>query len=317
MMKVLLDMDEKQFLESWMANRLPGHLLGTEKDMTMDIMFSKEDIWERAIAYGTLYEEQLRKVDEYGKEEFLEAVIQRINHNFDANDGVDWITVDNTIKDAFDVLCADIEVTAQDDISLDGLRTALQRYDEKGKPAKCGPWTVHEGGYDLLWQLCYEERPVVGCYRNGDFDNLERECGVSDKTFSQICDLIHAAFPECQMSPVDQKRIKGDLEDISLDGLRTAFQRFAGNEEVGLCGPWSVFAIVDDSSDAIWQLNYDHKAVVACFDCDGEISLERISRVPDKTFSEICDLAKSVFPECQMSFNEQQAIQKNNQSLGK
>ena len=119
------------------------------------------------------------------------------------------------------------------------------------------------------------------------------------------------------MSPVDQKRIKGDLEDISLDGLRTAFQRFAGNEEVGLCGPWSVFAIVDDSSDAIWQLNYDHKAVVACFDCDGEISLERISRVPDKTFSEICDLAKSVFPECQMSFNEQQAIQKNNQSLGK
>lgn len=94
------------------------------------------------------------------------------------------------------------------DINLDGLRNCLLRYDQFGKSGHCGPWVIHDGGYDLLWELCYNSKPVVGCHNNGSDAFLERCFNMKDKTFSEICDVVHSVFPECIMSPIERQKIQ-------------------------------------------------------------------------------------------------------------
>ncbi len=121
-----------------------------------------------------------------------------------------------------DARCSHSEASnAEQNISLDGLRTALQRFDDDGQQGKCGDWEIHLGGYDRWWELCYGGVPVVSCtasgeYRsNGDeYGNLERECYVTDKVFTQICDLISSAYLECRMSPYEQKKIHDNSQAL-------------------------------------------------------------------------------------------------------
>ncbi len=208
-MKVLLDINDNRFCKLLALNELPGQLLGTEKDMTMDIMFSKEDILGRVNALDNDGQIDFSKIDDYGVDIFLESVIDRINHNFDANNGVDWSFVDASIKDSFDAILFEDKMRSDsdDNISLDGLRGALQRYNANGIEASCGPWSIHDGGYDLLWVLSYEGKSLVGCYRSGDHGDLKRQCKFSDKTFSEICDLVQSAYPECRMSVNEQVKM--------------------------------------------------------------------------------------------------------------
>lgn len=48
-------------------------------------------------------------------------------------------------------------------INFTGLRTALEKFDENGKHAKCGKWSIANGGYDLWWEIYYEGYTVLQC----------------------------------------------------------------------------------------------------------------------------------------------------------
>lgn len=49
------------------------------------------------------------------------------------------------------------------DISFKGLKSALKKFDENGKYARCGHWSIANGGYDLYWEIYYKGCPVLQC----------------------------------------------------------------------------------------------------------------------------------------------------------
>ncbi len=214
-MKVLLDIDESKFINLFATNKLPGKLLGTEKNMTMNSMFNELDIWQQSL--DLLDKHELAKIDEFDvRQDFIEDVIKQLNKDFDANEGVSWVTVNNAILDTYDKYATKFAEFGEE-ISLDGLRQALERYDESGKEGLCFLWDIHRGAYDKWWEASYNGRAVFGCYASGkrgnsgvgEYGNLERDTGgIPDKTFKEICDIVHSVFPECRMAPEEQSKIQ-------------------------------------------------------------------------------------------------------------
>lgn len=45
----------------------------------------------------------------------------------------------------------------------EGLRACLKEFDEGGKTASCGKWKIARGGYDLNWELYYDNEAVMQC----------------------------------------------------------------------------------------------------------------------------------------------------------
>ena len=223
-MKVLIDIDEARLPEIESSAKI----LGTEKDMALDAVFTAEDVW-KLIAAPNFAEkpfdnEKLLNIESYGRKEFLETVVSRLNHHFDANEGLNWMMIYNTAESAYNDLALDKEQTAVvDHISVDGLRTALRRYNENGRHGKCGPWEIHNGGYYRWWEICHEGQVVVACYASDEYGggaclrelgNLERERHLADKTFSNICKIVCEEFPECRMSPKEQQKINENKQSF-------------------------------------------------------------------------------------------------------
>lgn len=44
-----------------------------------------------------------------------------------------------------------------DNFELRGLRDCLRSFDENGRYAHRGRWSIGRGGYDLQWELCYTD----------------------------------------------------------------------------------------------------------------------------------------------------------------
>ena len=220
-MKVLIDIDEARLPEIESSAKI----LGTEKDMALDAVFTAEDVWNLIADTDSAKEpfdnEKLLNIESYGRKEFLETVVSCLNHHFDAGKGMNWDMVYNTAQDTYNDLALDKEQTAVvDHISVDGLRAALRRYDENGTQGKCGPWEIHNGGYDRWWELCHEGRVLVACsasgeYKNGkEFGNIERERHLADKTFANICKIVGEEFPECRMAPKEQQKINENKQSF-------------------------------------------------------------------------------------------------------
>lgn len=39
----------------------------------------------------------------------------------------------------------------------------LEKFDEDGRYAGCGKWTIGKGGYDLWWEIYYDNQCVLRC----------------------------------------------------------------------------------------------------------------------------------------------------------
>lgn len=48
-------------------------------------------------------------------------------------------------------------------IVFTGLKTVLNQFDKTGKYAKCGNWSIANGGYDLWWEIYYNGYTVLQC----------------------------------------------------------------------------------------------------------------------------------------------------------
>ena len=92
------------------------------------------------------------------------------------------------------------------DIPLDGLHKAFERYEENGMEGQSG-W----------WDLSFADQPVAHCYpsedftRDGQIGHISRtDEHLSDKSFSDICDIIQSVSPYCKMDPEEQAKINAN-----------------------------------------------------------------------------------------------------------
>ncbi|MBR5163826.1 MAG: hypothetical protein IKW79_07360, partial [Schwartzia sp.] len=154
-MKVLIEVDESKLQEVAGALKKPeigAKILGTGKNMTLDTVFAAEDVWtlivdpchEASFASDHFDDVQLLNIESYGRNEYLETVINWLNHHFDANEGLNWQLVFSAAKHIYNALNLEKEAYAViDHVSVDGLRTALRRYDDNGERGECGSWEIH------------------------------------------------------------------------------------------------------------------------------------------------------------------------------
>ena len=80
------------------------------------------------------------------------------------------------------------------DFKLTGLRETLRRFDANGTSATSGHWRIANGGYDLDWELYYDNQPVVDCVA-GCLQNI---C-LPDSAWNKISQKILAEYPDVSL----------------------------------------------------------------------------------------------------------------------
>ena len=227
-------------------------VLGTEKDMTLQTVFSKEDVrtlvsdMEYSVYPGDVFsEEQLSQIDQYGWDKYLESVIDRLNQHFDAEDGLGWPNVIYEAQETYkavsrvlrqkekvggETVVPDSARSSADgvvDIPLDGLFQAITRYDYTAFSSGnargiCGLWEVTNNSdrHDFNdFIAAYGSNPVFSCKVSEELTpggqhylDLRRECNLSDKTFSQICDTVQSIYMFARMAPEEWAKIQSNTQ---------------------------------------------------------------------------------------------------------
>lgn len=104
---------------------------------------------------------------------------------------------------------------------IDGLHTAFERYEKDGMHADCGDWSVNRdiSAQPCWWELTFAEEPVARCVPSedfgphgqyGDIDRLNDK--ISDKNFSDICDVISSVSNYYRMAPQERERINANQQ---------------------------------------------------------------------------------------------------------
>lgn len=79
------------------------------------------------------------------------------------------------------------------DYKMAGLRDVLRKFDSNGKFAKSGHWHIANGGYDLDWELYYDDVPVVQCIA-GELENGH----LPDFAWNKVRNIILSEYPDIQ-----------------------------------------------------------------------------------------------------------------------
>ena len=83
---------------------------------------------------------------------------------------------------------------------LTGLIAALSRFNLNGDYAKSGHWIIAKGGYDLDWQLYYDEKPVIDCV-SGTLENDN----LPSTDFENIAKVIVSVYPDVKVGDSAKK----------------------------------------------------------------------------------------------------------------
>lgn len=102
---------------------------------------------------------------------------------------------------------------AKEKFEIRGLRNCLRKYDEKGKYATSGKWSIATGGYDLYWQLCYEEEPLI--------DNVCNELTVDNRydysNLNEVISIILEEYKNVNISYEVSRELFYELGDSEVD----------------------------------------------------------------------------------------------------
>jgi hypothetical protein len=77
---------------------------------------------------------------------------------------------------------------------LGNLRKALITFDYNGRYSSRGSWSIARGGYDLWFEICYKNTPVIHCV-DGELEN----CCLSNDAYIKVCALIHSVYQDIPM----------------------------------------------------------------------------------------------------------------------
>ena len=73
-----------------------------------------------------------------------------------------------------------------------GIKTALRKFEENGKEAHCGKWTIANGGYDLWWEIYYEGISVLECV-DGDIMPCDRG-DIPKEEIQKLIDVVKSVY---------------------------------------------------------------------------------------------------------------------------
>ena len=91
------------------------------------------------------------------------------------------------------------------------------------------------------------------------------------------------------------------------------FERFEEDGSCGICGDWKVEKDLSSSS-SLWSLSYTEEPIALCVSTPEHDYITRLDeKLSDKSFTEICEIARSIFPNCKMSLDEQRLIEQRKQ----
>lgn len=81
-------------------------------------------------------------------------------------------------------------------MSLRGLRQCLRAFDNNGYHSMWGHWSIGRGGYDLQWELYYDNYPILGCISNRldiyeDTPNIERICQTIREEYTSVLGFVN------------------------------------------------------------------------------------------------------------------------------
>lgn len=85
------------------------------------------------------------------------------------------------------------------------LRKALDTFDRNGRYSSRGHWSIARGGYDLWFEIYYDNYPVVDCVA-GELERCNSD-ELSDPDYIRVCELIHEVYPDIPMPKLWAYRI--------------------------------------------------------------------------------------------------------------
>lgn len=212
-----------------------------------------------------------------------------------SNIEIDFILCDNRKAYLFECKLND-----NDDMKLNDTASILQDSVENllGDREVGGRYVIYQGKEKYIEQ----KGCTIICTNNWDidFENFEKHI----KRLTQDEERVSNSFNHME----EQEKY-----GISLDGLHTAFERFEKDGSCSVCGDWKVERNLSSSS-SLWKLSYTEKPIALCVSTPEHDYITRLDEnISDKSFTEICEIARSVFPNCKMSLEEQRLIEQRKQ----
>lgn len=154
---------------------------------------------------------------------------------------------------------------------LAGLRQCLRRFDMNGHFARQGRWSIGNGGYSLLWELCYENQPVLDCTDCGFMNHLVDV--VNDYGHSNIMEVIQVVKEEFSDARYDVATEYAIVDEVGEDCIpfnRRILHSYKDEQEArkayakGLAegkswSLWSLSFVNGNKEDGDWD-------ILSCYD---------------------------------------------------
>lgn len=81
-------------------------------------------------------------------------------------------------------------------INFNGLRTALEKFQENGKYSKCGKWGIINGGYDLWWEIYYEGYTVLQCINGKLEGGFKPIAEFTEETEKRLIEKVKSIYAD-------------------------------------------------------------------------------------------------------------------------
>ena len=76
-------------------------------------------------------------------------------------------------------------------INFRGLKSVLGKFHDSGKYAKGTHWSIANGGYDLWWELYYDDLPILQCIA-GELEIAV--CGLTESTERRLIETVKSVY---------------------------------------------------------------------------------------------------------------------------
>ncbi len=188
-------------------------------------------------------------------------------------------------------------------------------------------WSESYSEYDALTEHFRPElKDVVTCDGQDRFilyaDDIEKILD-SPNLKQELQKLLPPKYKSLhEYNSIQETVGKGDLIDVPIEGLYRALCRYDESlNGKAVCGDWHVYKNSARDCHLDFMLGFNGKHVVQAFVSDDIsssgshfIDLHRIGNISDNSFSQVCDIVKSVYMFARLAPKEQARIDANNQA---
>ena len=115
-------------------------------------------------------------------------------------------------------------------IDFSGLKTALKKFNNNGKFATCKKWCIINGGYDLEFEIKYNDDVVIQCIGgdlhtvngliNFDNDDLQQTIAYIMNSYEDLTIYDFNAFLEWACSYVDDITTEETLKEYGISKIQ-------------------------------------------------------------------------------------------------